>query len=345
MRDESGTVATPEKTDSVRGVWMGFERVLIPVGIVLLVAALILVLAWLFQRSLIYFPSSREPSPVETVLPGGEAVAFTTEDGLTLAAWFLPPSQQPPTKRAAPPASPAAEGATPDKTGNARAAPAAPSAAVAATPDNSGSARAMPAVLVFNGNAGDREMRAPLAIALSDAGLAVLLFDYRGYSGNPGSPSEVGLVADARAAVEYLAAREDVDPGQIVYFGESLGAAVAVALAAERPPAALILRSPFTSLADMAKVHYPFLPAGLLLKDRFNSIDTIRAIASPLLVIVGEIDRIVPAAQSRRLYEAATGPSHFLQFDGTGHNDYEFLAGKRFIRAIIDFLNTTLQPD
>ena len=89
-------------------------------------------------------------------------------------------------------------------------------------------------MLVFNGNAGDREMRAPLAIALADAGLAVLLFDYRGYGGNPGSPSEDGLVADARAAVKYLAGREDVDPGQIVYFGESLGAAVAVALAGER---------------------------------------------------------------------------------------------------------------
>jgi fermentation-respiration switch protein FrsA (DUF1100 family) len=283
---------------------MGFERVLIPVGVVLLLAALILLLAWLFQRSLIYFPSSGR------TVAGGDSAARRRSrdlrDRRRAYAGGLVPAARP---------------TTPAKTGKAR------------------------AVLVFNGNAGDREMRAPLAIALADAGLAVLLFDYRGYGGNPGSPSEDGLVADARAAVKYLAGREDVDPGQIVYFGESLGAAVAVAMAAERPPAALILRSPLTSLADMAKVHYPFLPAGLLLKDRFDSIDTIHAIGSPLLVIVGENDRIVPAEQSRRLYEAATGPAQFLQIDGAGHNDYEFLAGERFIRAIVDFLDTTLQPD
>ncbi len=306
---------------------MGIERVLIPVGVVLLVAALILLLAWLFQRSLIYFPSSREPSPVETVLPGGEAVTFVTEDGLTLAGWFLPASRQPLPEQSAP-AAPEEESPVPP--------------VLCPSDKTDVCARA---VLVFNGNAGDREMRAPLAIALSDAGLAVLLFDYRGYGGNPGSPSESGLVADARAAVEYLAGREDVDPGQIVYFGESLGGAVAVALAAERPPAALILRSPFTSLAAMARVHYPFLPAGLLLKDRFDSIESIGSIPSPLLIIVSEVDHIVPAAQSRRLYEAATAPGQFVQIDGAGHNDYEFLAGERFIRAIVGFLDTTLQPD
>jgi fermentation-respiration switch protein FrsA (DUF1100 family) len=104
-----------------------------------------------------------------------------------------------------------------------------------------------PAVLVCNGNGGNRALRAPLATALSRAGLSVLLFDYRGYGGNPGRPSEDGLAADARAAQAWLAARPEVDPGRIAYYGESLGAAVALRLAVERPPAALILRSPFTS--------------------------------------------------------------------------------------------------
>ena len=122
----------------------------------------------------------------------------------------------------------------------------------------------------------------------------MLLLDYRGYVGNPGSPSEDGLLADARAARAYLLSRADVDPARLVYFGESLGAAVAVALAAEHPPAALILRSPFTSLADIAAVHYPFLPAGLMLRDRYESIERIGRVRAPLLVVAGQRDRIVP---------------------------------------------------
>src|SRR5690606_27765101 len=122
-----------------------------------------------------------------------------------------------------------------------------------------------------NGNGGDRSMRVPLASALNRMGLSVLLFDYRGYGGNPGSPSEEGLAADARAAQAWLAAQPGVD--QIVYFGESLGGAVAVRLAVERSPVALILRSPFTSLADVASVHYPWLPVRRLLLDRYPSID------------------------------------------------------------------------
>ena len=119
-----------------------------------------------------------------------------------------------------------------------------------------------PAVVVFNGNGGDRSGRAQLAVGLSRLGMSVLLFDYRGYGGNPGPPSEKGLAADARAAQAWLAAQPEVDPDRIVYFGESLGAAVAIGLAMERPPAALVLRSPFTSLAEVGRVHYPWLPVG-----------------------------------------------------------------------------------
>jgi fermentation-respiration switch protein FrsA (DUF1100 family) len=194
-------------------------------------------------------------------------------------------------------------------------------------------------VLVFNGNAGDRSFRAPLASALTHAGLSVLLFDYRGYGRHPGTPSERGLVADARAARRYLATRSDVDPSHLVYFGESLGAAVAVALAREQPPAALILRSAFTSLADMARLHYPFLPAaGFLLRDRFDALDQIGHLSCPVLVIAGDRDRIVPPAPSRRLYEAAPGPKRFVLIPGAGHNDFELLAGQQLIDAVVQFL-------
>jgi pimeloyl-ACP methyl ester carboxylesterase len=139
------------------------------------------------------------------------------------------------------------------------------------------------AVLVANGNAGNRESRAPLARALAAEGFSVLLFDYRGYGGNPGSPSEAGLAMDARAAADALAER-GFDADRTVYFGESLGAAVAANLATERPPAALFLRSPFNSLADMGSYHYPFVPVRLLLRDEFPVADRVSGIDVPTTV-------------------------------------------------------------
>ena len=195
-----------------------------------------------------------------------------------------------------------------------------------------------PTVLVFNGNAGHRGYRAPLAAALQRHGLQVLLFDYRGYGDNPGIPSESGLASDSRAARAYVTGRPDVDPSRLVYFGESLGSAVAVDLAAESPPAALVLRSPFTSLAEIGSHHYPFLPVRMLLRDRFPSIDTVRRIRSPLLVIAGVRDSIVPLAHSQRLHDAATGPKELLVLPDADHNDYELLAGPEMIEGIVGFL-------
>src|SRR5205807_5382312 len=135
---------------------------------------------------------------------------------------------------------------------------------------------------------------------LADAGCQVLLFDYRGYGRNPGSPSEAGLLADARAARAYLRTRSDVDERRLVYFGESLGAAVAVALAVEEPPGALVLRSPFRSLAEVGRLHYPYLPVDLMLADRYPTADRIARVQAPLLVIAAERDEIIPVEQSRR---------------------------------------------
>ena len=193
-------------------------------------------------------------------------------------------------------------------------------------------------VLVFNGNAGNRAHRGPLGAAFQRHGLQVLLVDYRGYGGNPGAPTEKGLAADSRAARAYLAGRPDVDASRIVYFGESLGTAVAVDLAVEHPPAALVLRSPFTSMADVGRHHYPFLPVRLLLRDRFAAIDRIRRVRVPLLVIAGGQDRIVPIENSRRLYDAAVAAKTLLVLPDADHNDHELLAGDEMIRAIVRFL-------
>jgi fermentation-respiration switch protein FrsA (DUF1100 family) len=199
--------------------------------------------------------------------------------------------------------------------------------------------REAPAVLVCNGNGGDRSMRAALAAALNRMGLSVLQFDYRGYGGNPGRPTEDGLAADARAAQVWLAAQTGVK--EIVYFGESLGAAVAVGLAVQRPPAAMVLRSPFTSLADVAAVHYPWLPARRLLLDRYPSIERIASVSAPLLVIAGDRDDIVPESLSRRLYDAAGEPKRYLVVPGAGHNDPDLLDGPRMLDEIGTFLAST----
>lgn len=194
------------------------------------------------------------------------------------------------------------------------------------------------AVLVFNGNAGNRSHRAPLAEALRDRGWSVLLFDYRGYGGNPGRPSEQGLGKDAEAAVSWLAERSDVDADRIAYFGESLGAGVAAGLAVGRPPAALVLRSPFTSLADVGTAHYPFLPVGMLLWDRFPVIDHVRAYDGPVLVIWGDADTIVPPDQSKAVAEAAPHARH-VEISGAGHNDPALLDGGELVGAVAGFLD------
>ncbi|TDY09900.1 hypothetical protein BCL50_2005 [Mycolicibacterium litorale] len=201
-----------------------------------------------------------------------------------------------------------------------------------------------PAVVVFNGNGGDRSMRAALALALRRMGLSVLLFDYRGYGGNPGRPTEEGLATDARAARDWLAAQREVDPGRLVYFGESLGGAVAVGLAVVHPPAALILRSPFTSLADVGAVHFRWLPVRHLLIDRYPSIDRIADVDAPVLVIAGDRDDIVPTGLSRRLFDAAAEPKEFVLVPGAGHNDRALLDGRQMLDAIEGFLGHTSLP-
>ncbi|MDX1621862.1 MAG: alpha/beta hydrolase [Nitriliruptorales bacterium] len=191
------------------------------------------------------------------------------------------------------------------------------------------------AVIVFPGNAGNRAGRAPLARALHDAGLSVLLVDYRGYGGNHGTPTEEGLLMDARAARSWVDRETDVSA--VVYLGESLGTGVAVGLAVEVPPAALVLRSPFPSLVAVARQHYGPVP-GWLVKDRFPVADQLPELAVPTLVVVAAEDRIIPPDLSRRAAAAAGGPVEVVTVDGAGHNDPAVLDGERFVSAIVEFL-------
>ncbi|MFD0205984.1 MULTISPECIES: alpha/beta hydrolase [Saccharothrix] len=189
-------------------------------------------------------------------------------------------------------------------------------------------------VLVAPGNAGNRHLRVPLARALTARGLSVLLVDYRGYGGNPGDPTEAGLALDVRAARDFLVRDAGVPPERLLYFGESLGAAVAAELAVEHPPAGLLLRSPFTDLASVGAHHYPFLPVRWLLRDEFPTERHVARVDAPVTVVYGTADSIVPPEQSRAVATAAGGRS--VEVTGADHNDRVLLDGTRLVEAVTD---------
>jgi len=195
-----------------------------------------------------------------------------------------------------------------------------------------------PTVVYFHGNGGNLGYSGFKARGLLDAGYGVFLAGYRGYGGNPGSPSEDGLYEDARAVLNYL--RENgIEAPDVVLYGESLGTGVAVRMAAEmavvEPVAAVVLEAPYGSIVDVASGHYPFVPAGLLLKDRFESVDRVARIDAPLLVIHGEADSVVPVAHGRKLYHAAQEPKIAVWIPGALHNNlYDHGAGER----VLEFL-------
>lgn len=258
---------------------------------------LVIALAYLFQRRLIYLPSAEPVPPAGTYLPGAREVTFDTGDGLRLAGWFVP-----------------------------------------ASTDDRGVT-----VLVAPGNAGDRSLRAPLAEALRERGLSVLLMDYRGYGGNPGSPSEAGLALDARAARRYLVERLGIPPHRLLYVGESLGAAVVTELATEYPAAGLLLRSPFVDLASVAKVHYPYLPARALLRDRFAVRATISRVRVPTTVVLGSADTIVPPDQSRAVARAAAGATTLVEVPGADHNDAALLNGTALVDSVVELADRAVR--
>jgi fermentation-respiration switch protein FrsA (DUF1100 family) len=191
-----------------------------------------------------------------------------------------------------------------------------------------------PVVLYFQGNGGGLDLRADRFRRLTADGIGLLALNYRGYGGSSGSPSETGLIADALAAYDFAAARY---PGQrVALWGESLGSGVAVALAAERPVARLILESPFTSIADVAASVYWFVPVRLLIKDPYHSDARIGKITAPVLVLHGVRDDVVPIRFGERLYEMIRAPKRFVRLADAGHNDHD---GYGAVETVREFLN------
>lgn len=195
-----------------------------------------------------------------------------------------------------------------------------------------------PVVLYFHGNGGALWMRADRFRALTADGTGLLALSYRGYGGSSGSPSEEGLIADAEATYAFAAAR--YPPERIVLWGESLGCGVAVALAAERPVARVVLEAPFTSAADVASSVYPYVPVRKLMKDQFRSDERIGKVKAPVLIMHGARDNVVPIAFGEKLYQLANQPKHFVRFPAGGHEGLDahgaLAAAKSFIAGKID---------
>ena len=171
-------------------------------------------------------------------------------------------------------------------------------------------------LLFFHGNAGKIDNRIYKLNEFSKLNINYLIFAYRGFSGNEGEPTEKGLYKDARA-VKYWLNLNNIQDNEIILYGESLGTAVAVDLAKEFNFSGIILESPFTSMQKLAKIHYPYLPIKLLLKDKYKTDEKIQDINSSILIMHGKQDKIVPFFMGKKIFDLAKNPKHsfFVDYD------------------------------
>jgi len=190
-----------------------------------------------------------------------------------------------------------------------------------------------PVVIYFQGNAEGLKARVGRFTWLTADGTGLLALCYRGYGGSSGRPSEDGLIRDARAAYDFVRAR---DPGKrIVLFGESLGTGVAVALAAEREVAGVILDAPYTSTAEVGAAAYPFAPVRWLIKDSFRSDERIARVHAPLLFLHGERDTIIPIRFSEKLFGLAHEPKRMVRFPLGGHVNLDDYGAAKVVKEFL----------
>lgn len=264
------------------------------VAVALVLAARIAV--FVLEPRLTFFPRRDLPASPDMLGLPFEDFSARTADGVRVHGWFIPGAATP--GEAAPGAAPAAGAGDPPRP-------------------------RLPTILLFHGNAENIADGLPLAAPIHGAGWNLLLLDYRGYGRSEGTPSERGIYADGEAALAALRERPDVDPERIVVWGRSIGAAVAVRLAAGAPVRGVILESPFTSVEELLReggywMLYAFSRLGSY---RFDSAAAMPSVRAPVLVIHGTDDEIVPFPLGRRLHDLAPGRRVFLAIEGGGHND------------------------
>lgn len=248
---------------------------------------------FLTQRSFVFRVFRERPLLEATVLAKScKEISITTEDGLSLLAWYCPPPH----------------------------------------------AKA-PVMLFLHGNAGSIWHRADKVLPYIEGGMGMLLLEYRGYGGNPGSPTEEGLYQDARAALQFLTSQQ-ISLDRITLYGESLGSGVAVELARHFPVATVILEAPYTSITDIAQKRFPFFPVKWLTLDQFRSLDKIPFLTMPLFILHGDEDEVVPFTHGQALFSAARAEKDAFWAPGIGHNNlYEAGAASQ----VLQFLKRKMQ--
>jgi fermentation-respiration switch protein FrsA (DUF1100 family) len=189
--------------------------------------------------------------------------------------------------------------------------------------------------LWFHGNAGNISHRVENIKLLHDqVNVNIFILDYRGYGRSEGTASEEGTYRDGAAAIELLRQRYGVEANKLIIFGRSLGAAVAAEMATRVQSLAVILETPFTSVRDVARDKLPFLPIGPLLKTRYDVVEKNRKLSSPLLVLHGDRDEVVPFSHGKRVFDAAPQPKWFYTIAGAGHNDTYLVGGDSYFAAL-----------
>ena len=190
-------------------------------------------------------------------------------------------------------------------------------------------------LVFFHGNAGELSNRIYKLNELNKLDINVLLISWRGFSGNEGSPTEDNLYKDAEAAIQWLNNKE-VENNRIILYGESLGTGVAVEIGKKNNFNSIILESPFTSMENAAKIYYPYLPVKLLLKDKYDSLSKITTIKTPILIMHGKKDDIVPFSMGKELFEKANNPKHSYF---TSDDDHMMEFNDQIITIIKNFIN------
>ena len=197
-----------------------------------------------------------------------------------------------------------------------------------------------PTVLIFHGNAGNITHRDMILQGFNRLGYSVLLIDYHGYGKSEGQPSEKNLYLDGKASLEWLNKEKKRKPEEIVLFGKSLGSGVAVELATKNSFKGLILESPFTSIASVARSHFPynFFPVSLLLMDKFDNATKIKRVDSPLLITHGTEDTIVDKREGEKLFKQANMPKELYFIEGADHNNMQYYNPQKYWTTIAEWL-------
>jgi fermentation-respiration switch protein FrsA (DUF1100 family) len=195
----------------------------------------------------------------------------------------------------------------------------------------------------FHGNAGNISDRLLNIKLLHDRiNTNIFIFDYRGYGRSEGTVSEKGTYLDGEAAIQYLLGRDDAAARRLILFGRSLGAAVAAEMAIRFNSLGLILESPFVSIREMARAIFPSLPIAWLLRTRYDTMEKVRLVKTPLLVLHGDRDATVPFAQGKRVFEIASHPKKFHRIVGASHNDTFLVGGEEYYGALRDFIESAV---